>query len=136
MRSASSRSSQIDWLLSALRWLLLLSVLGIVLLNPPLNAEPTATWSQSALVLLLIAAGYNFVTMLLLIFDVAVQPLAAVSLAADGLLAVALLIISGGATSPLLYFTLFPILTAALRFNWAVDLLTTVALGGAYYVLG
>ena len=136
MRAASSRSSQLDWLLSALRWLLLLSVLGIVLLNPPLNAEPTAAWSQSVLVLLLIAAGYNFVTMLLLIFDTALRPLAAVSLAADALLSVALLIVSGGAASPLLYFALFPILTAALRFNWAIDLLTTVALGGAYFLMG
>ena len=136
MRAASSRSSQIDWLLSALRWLLLLSVLGIVLLNPPLNTEPTAAWSQSALVLLLIAAGYNFVTMLLLIFDTGVRLLAAVSLAVDALLAVALLFVSGGAASPLLYFALFPILTAALRFNWAIDLLMTVALGGAYFLMG
>jgi signal transduction histidine kinase len=87
-------------------------------------------------VLLLIAAGYNFVTMLLLIFDTGVRPLAAVSLVADALLAIALLIVSGGAASPLLYFTLFPILTAALRFNWAIDLLTTVSLGVAYLLMG
>ena len=136
MRFASSRSSQIDWWLSALRWLLLLSVLGIVLLNPPLNAEPTATWSQNALVLLLIAAGVNFVTMLLLIFDTALRPLAAATLIADVLLSVALLLVSGGASSPLLYFALFPILTSALRFNWLTAALTTLTLGAAYFLMG
>ncbi len=136
MRFAPSRSSQIDWLLSALRWILLLSVLGIVLLNPTVDAEPATAWSSSVLVLLLIAAGYNFVTMLLLVFDTALRPLASASLAADAVLAIALLFVSGGAASPLFYFALFPILTAALRFNWGINLLTTVVLGGAYYVMG
>ena len=57
MRFVPARLSQIDWLLIALRWLLLLSVLGIMLLNPPPDAQPTAVWSQNAQVLLLIAAA-------------------------------------------------------------------------------
>ena len=136
MRLVSSRLLQIDWLLSALRWVLLFSVLGIVLLNPPLDAQPTAVWSQTVLALLLIAAAYNFLTMILLVFDLALKPVAVASLIADGLLSVALLATSGGATSPLFYVSLFPILTAALRFNWFLNLLTTVALGGAYFWMG
>ena len=136
MRLASARLSQIDWLLSALRWLLLFSVLGIVLFNPPLDAQPTAVWSQNALVLLLIAAAYNFLAMILLVFDTALKPVAVASLAADGLLSVALLAASGGATSPLFYVSLFPVLTAALRFDWSFNLLTTAALGLTYFWLG
>lgn len=136
MRFMPARLSQIDWLLIALRWLLLLSVLGIMLLNPPVGAQPTAMWSQNAQLLLLIAAGYNFLMMILLIFNRALKPLAVASLIADELFSIALLAISGGPQSPLFYVCLFPILTAALRFERGFNLLTTAALGSIYFLMG
>ncbi|MFN8597151.1 MAG: histidine kinase [Anaerolineae bacterium] len=136
MRFIASRSTQIDWLLSALRWVLLFSVLGLVLINPPVGAEPLANSSQGILVLLIIAAGYNLLTMILMVFELPVRPLSLASLVVDALLSVALLIVSGGDKSPLLYFSLFPILTAALRFSWLVVLVITLGIGAAYYGMG
>jgi hypothetical protein len=110
MHLSPSRFTQIDWLLTALRWLLLFSVLGIVLLSSPSGQGPLANQS-GVLFLLLIAAGYNLLTMLL---------------------AIGLMAVSGGGASLLFYFSLFPILSAALRLNWLVNLLTALGIGLAY----
>jgi signal transduction histidine kinase len=132
----SSRSSQIDWLLTALRWLLLFSVLGVVLLAPPLEGEAAATPPQGVLILLLVAGVYNLITMVLLVFEVPVRAVAWANLLVDTLLGVGLMLVSGGADSPLFYFSLFPVLSAALRFNWAADLIVTAVTGLAYYGMG
>jgi signal transduction histidine kinase len=132
MQPQPSRNSQIDWLLSGLRWLLLFSVLAIVLLGSGKASE----LGRQSLLLLAGAAVYNLAIMILLIFDRPISWLPLTSLAIDALLAVAFLFISGGSNSPLLFFSLFPILIAALRFDWLISLLTTVGLVGAYLLLG
>ncbi len=132
MRVILSRSSQIDWVLIGLRWLLLLSVMGIVLLDPVLGEERLAVHSQGVLILLLVAAGYNLLTMILLVFDVPARPLSWASLIVDTLFSILLVAGSGGAVSPLFYILLFPILTAALRFNEITNLLVTVVIGLVY----
>lgn len=135
MRVILSRSSQIDWVLIGLRWLLLLSVMGIVLLDPVLGEERLAVHSQGVLILLLVAAGYNLLTMILLVFDVPARPLSWASLIVDTLFSILLVAGSGGAVSPLFYILLFPILTAALRFNEITNLLVTVVIGLVYFFM-
>jgi len=133
MRSLPSRNSQIDWLLSGLRWLLLFGVLAIVLLNPDKESE----LGRRSLVLLLIAAVYNLAIMILLVFNARAPWLPWASLLADTLLAIAFLLMTTVAgNSPLLFFSLFPILTAALRFNWFISLLTSAAIALTYLILG
>lgn len=134
MRFTPSRSAQIDWLLTALRWLLLFSVLGLVLLGP--SAGSDAAVPQDVLILLLIAAIYNLLSMVLLVFEVPVRAVAIANLIVDTLLAIGLMLASGGADSPLFYFSLFPILSAALRFSWAADLAVTAAVSAAYLGMG
>ena len=133
MRSSSSRSSQIDWLLSTLRWVLLASVVLVIWLNAG-QVQPLELLGR-LLPTLLAAVAYNLVVMVLLVFEVRVRILPWVSLILDTFLSVAFLYVSGGVSSPLLYVSLFPILNAALRFNLLVNLLVTGLLCVASLVL-
>lgn len=114
---------------------MLLSVIPVLLLSP--TAPSTASHlPQTVLLLVSVTAVFNLVVMVLLIFDVPARLLAPAGLIVDTLVAIALLAITGGAGSPLLYYALFPILTAALRFNPIVDLITTLAISLVYLGLG
>jgi len=122
---------QVDWLLSNLRWLLLLAVAIFAYIEPGPQGE-----SFSILVgLLLVGAGYNLVLLLLLAFSFFPRPLPSISLLIDSFLAVAFLSATGGADSPLLFFGLFPIITAALRFGWTVSMVTASAIVVAYVLV-
>jgi signal transduction histidine kinase len=119
---------QVDWLLSNIRWLLLLAVAIVAFLEPGREGESFPL----LLGLLLVGAAYNLILLLLLAFGFFPQPLPAISLLIDSLLAVAFLAATGGAESPLLFFGLFPIITAALRFGWTVSMATAGAIVIAY----
>jgi signal transduction histidine kinase len=122
---------QVDWLLSNIRWLLLLSVAIVAFVQPGGSGE-----SFPLLVgLLLIGAAYNLVLLLLLAFGFFPQPLSAISLLIDSFLAVAFVSATGGADSPLLFFALFPIITAALRFGWTVSVAIAFAIVAAIIVV-
>jgi signal transduction histidine kinase len=108
---------QVDWLLSNIRWLLLLAVAIVAVVEPGRSGESFPI----LLGLLLFGAGYNLILLLLLAFGFFPQPLPSISLMVDSLLAVAFISAAGGAESPLLFFALFPIITAALRFGWTVS---------------
>ena len=54
----------------------------------------------------------------------------------DTVVTIALLVITGGEYSPLFYYALFPILTAALRFNPIVDLITTAIICLLFFGMG
>ena len=131
MRSWSSRASQIDWIISILRWVLLFSVLGVVLLSPPHGNASDFASLQQTLLILLVAAGCNLFIMVMMIFEaVSSRLIAGGGLVIDVLVSIGLLLATGGPASPLFYYLLFPILTAALRFGgWvaaAIALLSSV----------
>ena len=134
-KRTQNENLQVDWVLSNLRWLLLLSVALVSFLNIFLNYEGyfdiASTFPQ--IILLATAAIYNLLVMLLLTYAVFPKAIPVITLIADTLLTIGFVVTSGGLTSPLLFFTLFPILTAALRFHWAVSplvALVTVTIGG------
>jgi signal transduction histidine kinase len=110
-----------------LRWLMLLSVIPVFLLSPAAAAGGN-NLPQAVLIVVMVTAVFNLVAMVLLIFDVPARLLAPAGLIVDTLVTIALLTMTGGPASPLLYYALFPILTAALRFNPIVDLVTTAAI--------
>src|SRR5512139_518874 len=82
--------------------------------------------------LLLAGAAYNLVVLILLVFQVPARPLSLLTVILDALLSVALVSTSGGASSPLFFFGLFPIITSALRFGWAAGLLMATGISLAY----
>ncbi len=136
MRSSSSHASRIDWWIIGLRWLMLLSVIPILLLTPTTSATAKDNLPQTVLILVSITAVFNLLAMVLLIFDVPARLLAPAGLIVDTFVTIALLVITGGADSPLFYYALFPILTSALRFNPIVDLITTAVISLLYFGMG
>ena len=122
---------QVDWLLSNLRWLLLLAVAIVIFVDPGREGTSFAL----LLGLLLVGAAYNLLLLLLLAFGFFPQPLPSVSLLIDSFLAVAFLGASGGAESPFLFFGLFPVITAALRFGLTVSMVTAGAIVAVYTVV-
>ncbi len=141
---ASSESAkerlQADWLISNLRWLLLLSVALVsfleIFINRGVDFGPSSALPQIAL--LTVAALYNLITMLLLFYNIFPRAIPVMTLLIDTILTIGFVVTSDGLNSPLLFFALFPILTAALRFPWVVSLLIAffivVACGLAGYL--
>jgi len=131
---------QVDWLISNLRWLLLVSVALVIFLDAFTNyGEPLDAASTLPQILLLTAAVlYNLVTMLLLFYGVFPRAMPVATLLVDIIMTIGFVITSGGLTSPFLFFALFPILTAALRFPWVISpliaLVVVVGCGFAGYI--
>ena len=115
---------------------MLLSVIPVFLLSPTQLPTTQDNLPQTVLLLVSVAAVFNLVARVLLIFDVPARLLAPAGLVVDTIVAIALLLITGGAASPLFYYALFPILTAALRFNPLVDLITTAVISLAFLDMG
>jgi signal transduction histidine kinase len=132
---------QIDWLISNLRWLLLVSVALVTFLYT--FAKPDGAFDASSIlpqiVLLTVAALYNLSIMFLLLYGILPRTIPVATLLIDTILSIGFVVVSGGLNSPLLFFALFPILTAALRFPWVVSLLVAVVIvvgcGLACYVI-
>lgn len=118
---------QVDWMISNLRWLLLVSV-ALVSLTDAIVVHGGALYPLDLLpqiILLVIAALYNLGVMLLLSYGTLRRAVPVMTLVIDTTLTIGFVLTSGGLTSPLLFFALFPILTAALRFRWIVSLVVT-----------
>ncbi len=138
----TSEQFQLDWLISNLRWLLLVSVAFVSLADILLNYELyplTVASIPPQIILLVFAALYNLTVMLLLSYGSRPRYMSLMTLLADILLSIGFILTSGGLTSPLLFFALFPVLTTALRFPWAVSplvaLLIVVSGGLAGYAI-
>ncbi|MBI3764069.1 MAG: hypothetical protein HY260_19680, partial [Chloroflexi bacterium] len=117
---------QVDWLLSNLRWLVLVAV-GIV--AAPQFLAPSGDSSPLLVIVLLgTAAAYNLAIMLLLAIGLWPRALPAITLMLDCLLVIAVFQASGRTTSPLVWMGLFPIITAALRFGWVTSVAVAAVL--------
>jgi len=124
------RHFEVDWLISNLRWLLLVSVALVsfkdAFVNYSTAFDPTPFLPQ--ILLLIFAALYNLTVMLLLSYGARQRFMPVVTLLIDTILTISFVIASGGLTSPLLFFALFPILTATLRFPWVVSLMIAIVI--------
>jgi len=123
---------QVDWMISNLRWLLLVSVALVSFVDIFINrggfSDSTPAYLLPQLLLLTVAALYNLGVMLLLSYATLRQIVPVVTLLIDTGLTVGFVMTSSGLTSPLLFFALFPILTAALRFPWVISLLVAAVI--------
>jgi signal transduction histidine kinase len=132
---------QVNWLTSNLRWLLLISVALVSFLH--IFAEPDGSFNTSSIlpqiVLLTVAALYNLSVMFLLLSGILPRAIPVATLLIDTVLSIGFVVVSGGLDSPLLFFALFPILTAALHFPWVISLLVALVIvvgcGLACYVV-
>ncbi|MEA3340329.1 MAG: histidine kinase [Chloroflexota bacterium] len=132
-RSTNGRF-EIDWLISNLRWLLLVSVVIVsftgIFIDFINNEENIldVTLLIPQIILLILAVFYNLCVMFLLSYGARPRFMPVVTLLLDTLLVIGLVITSGCLTSPLLFFALFPILTTVLRFPWIVSLIVTLVI--------
>jgi signal transduction histidine kinase len=134
MRGSSRRRFQVDWLVSNLRWLLLVAVVAVGFLIPEHGFR--SRLSTFFLAVVLLAALYNLAVTLLLVYGAYPRALSQVTLGIDAALAVGLVAVSGGFQSPFLFYGLLPIITAALRFSFVVSLVVALSITSGYFILG
>jgi len=134
MLDSVRRRLQIDWLVSNLRWLLLLVVVLVAFLDQQHGFGGPSSFYL--LLLLGLAAGFNLVVTLLLAAHLFPHTFPTITLGVDTVLAVGLVAASGGLESPLLFFSLLPIITAALRFSPLASLTVALSIALGYFGLG
>jgi len=129
---------QVDWMISNLRWLLLVGVTLVSLTDifTTRGGELDLTYLLPQIILLVIAALYNIGVTLLLFYDTLGRAIPTMTLWIDTVLSIGFVITSGGLSSPLLFFALFPILTAALRFHWSVSLMVALVIVAGCGLIG
>ncbi len=120
-------SRRLDWILFGLRWLLTFSALAALLTLHELsgNIEITPTVKIVAIITVL----YDIIVGLLIVLDFSDRLLRPLTLLGDVL--IALLFFGTSSLSPLVMIgvSLFPIITASLRYGRIIGLLTTGVMG-------
>lgn len=133
-QATSQRKLEVDWVVSNLRWLLLLAVFIVGFLDPSYGFS--SSFALPLILLIGIAVIYNLALTLLLAVHRFPSLFSILALAVDTVLAVGLMAVSGGLDSPLLFFSLFPIITAALRFSFLTSLAAALFIAIGYLSLG
>ncbi len=134
IRETPQRRLEVDWVVSNLRWLLLLAVLLVGFLEPQYGFNSPLSLPLGLLIG--IAVAYNLALTLLLAVHRFPPLLSILALVVDTVLAVGLMAVSGRLDSPLLFFSLFPIITAALRFSFLTSLAVALFIAIGYLGLG
>ena len=134
MLDSVRRRLQIDWLVNILRWVLMFITVLVALLDREHGfASPSSLY---LLLLVTIAVAYNLLVTLLLLVRLFPRPLPVITLIVDAGLAVGLMATSGGLESPLLFLSLLPIITAALRFHALISLAVALFITTGYLGFG
>lgn len=120
---------KIDGLLTSIRWLLLISA-GLIIFLQAQTVREELPWAL--LILIVIGGVGNLLVMISLAVDVSPRPVPLLTLVGDTIIAIGLLTSGGSPASPLLFYSLFPILTSALRFDWRFNVMTSGSIMGAY----
>jgi signal transduction histidine kinase len=116
MASSSPKPpTQVEWLLSYLRWPGFVAA-GLIALFAP-NAVADQVSLVFTLVIIGVGVAYNLIVMVLLASRTPFRHLPLITLIVDAALAAGLYLACGSADSPLFWFALFPSLTATLRFG-------------------
>ncbi len=122
MKRASRGITQIDWVLFALRWI----VLGAVAIAVFLGQDSTAIDPLFAAGVLGVAALYNILVGLLLFSGLWLALFPPLTLGADILIAVAIFPIANWSFNVMVWAALFPAVIASLRLGWVQGLLAAV----------
>jgi signal transduction histidine kinase len=135
-QSASAPMSEsevkIEWLFISLRWLFLLTVAGVIGINTVFEA---AEFPSVVIVLLIVGGVANIIAMITLFKNALTKAIKNVILIQDIGLTLGFIAGSGGAESPLLFVSLIPIVTAALRFTRLYGLIVVVGIVLAYWAI-
>ncbi len=140
-QETTKRWFQVGWVISNLRWLLLIGAALVVFLDVFASPRgiPKADRLLPQVLLLGTAVLYNAAVLFFLSHSSASHVLPLLTLVLDTLLTLGLILSSGGLASPLLFFALFPVLTAVHRFSQPISLIIALAViasfvSGVYFV--
>ncbi len=120
---------QIEWLFSNLRWTFLIAVAGVVGLNALLSSSD---FPEMIGVLLIIGGVANLLVMLVLMLNAFRKPFRNFTFLLDSFLALGLILATGGTNSPVLFISLIPVITLALRFTWLPSVILCVTIVALY----
>jgi signal transduction histidine kinase len=122
----------IEWLFINIRWLLLLAVASVIGLNVAVTESP---YPVAALALLVVSSVANVMAMIIYLQNSWRPALQNLMLGHDILIAVGFIAISQDLRHQLLFISLVPIITVALRNSWAVSMLVTFGIVGSYWAI-
>lgn len=121
---------KVEWLFINLRWFLLVAVATVIGLDVTLKG---GVFPRTALVLLVVGGVANLTALLVLLRNATGNAMQNVMLLHDVLLTLGFIASSKDLRSQLLFISLVPITTAALRISWLASMLVTLGIVLAYW---
>lgn len=121
---------QIEWLFINLRWFFLTAVMAVIGINAAMNNAP---FPQAVVILLIAGAAANTLALISMLQHGGNSAVQNLMLFLDIGLTLGFVAGSGGTQSPLLFVSLIPIITAAVRLSWPLSAVLTVSVVLAYW---
>jgi signal transduction histidine kinase len=127
-----SDEQKTEWLFINLRWFLLLAVAMVISVDVVLR---DTSFPRVALVLLIVGSVTNITALILLLRNNSSRAIRSALLLHDILLTIGFMASTEGLRSQLLFISLVPITTAALRISWFSSIVITAGVVGTYWLL-
>jgi signal transduction histidine kinase len=127
-----SDEQKTEWLFINLRWFLLLAVATVIGVDVVLSETP---FPPVALVLLVVGGVGNLTALIVLLQNNTSRAIRNAFLLHDVLLTLGFMASTQGLRSQLLFISLVPITTAALRLSWPASIFVTTGVVGTYWLL-
>ncbi len=128
----NSDEQKTEWLFINLRWFLLLAVAMVISIDVVMRDTP---FPRVALVLLIVGSVTNVVALMVVLQNNSSRSLQGALLLHDILLTIGFMASTQGLRSQLLFISLVPITTAALRISWLFSMVITGGVVGFYWLL-
>jgi len=128
----SESELKIEWLFVNLRWFFLVAVAGVIGIEAAIKS---LQFPGVVIALLLVGCAANVMTMVALLQNTLSPGIQRMTLLQDIGLTLGFITGSGGTESPLLFFSLIPITTAALRFSRLYGLSVVISVVLAYWAI-
>ena len=128
----SESEFKIEWLFINLRWFFLLAVAGVIGMDVALKS---LQFPSAVIALLVVGSIANVIALVALLQNALSKGIQRVSLILDIGLTLGFIAGSGGTESPLLFFSLIPITTAALRFSRLYGIGVVIGVVLAYWAI-
>lgn len=126
----SEHEFKVEWLFINLRWFFLLAVAGIIGIEIALKEEP---FPPVVLVLLIVGGVANLLLMIFMLLNAFRKPLPPAITLLDIALTLGFMAGYRGTESPLLFVSMIPIISTALRASWVPSLLVAGGIVGVYW---
>ena len=128
----NNAEQRIEWLFINLRWFLLLAVASIIGMDVSFRG---ATFPRTAFILLIVGAIANLTALMAVLQDNMSKGIQNTMLLYDVLLTIGFITSTTQLQSQLLFISLVPITTAALRINWGSSVIVTGGIVLAYWLI-